>query len=151
MDTTVDHFTPLALRMRGNEPANIKKDIKRLFPQLNEETSVFRPTWISKLSTTYKVNSFVIIGSNGLDPFFGRIEDFFGHIEDFFVISDFVVFLVSIFDVLYFDDHYHTYAISLTSGKSVISLSELPDYNVYHSHKLLDGTDYITLKHYFLS
>jgi len=49
-----------------DKPADIKHNVKGLFPQLNEESSVFCPAWISKLSTSYKVNSSLIIGSNGL-------------------------------------------------------------------------------------
>lgn len=58
-----------------DKPDNVKHALKRLFPQLNEETDVFRPKWIRKLSTTYKENSFVIIQSDGLDPIFGHIDD----------------------------------------------------------------------------
>lgn len=126
------------------ETSCIRDALKELFPQLNEQTSVFRPKWICKLSTMYKEKSFIIIGSDGLDPVFGRIEDIL------VIAGDYVLFVVVVFNVLYFESHYHAYALSITSNKKVVSLSNLSDYNVYHSHKMSDGLSYITLKYYFL-
>ena len=43
--------------------------------------------------------------------------------------------------VIYFDSHYHAYAICHTSKRSIIS--NILDHNVYHGHVLSDGLTYM--------
>ena len=49
----------------------------------------------------------MIVQSDGLDPIFGQIN------EILVIGGDSVIFGVSVCKVLYFDDHYHAYVISV--------------------------------------
>lgn len=128
-----------------NESEDIREYLRQMYPQLCETSTLFRPRWVCKQSTTYRAdNTFVITQSDGLDPIFGQVNDVL------VIGGDFVLFVLSMCKVLHFDDHYHAYAISITACKQIVSLSALLDYNVYHAHKLSDGLSYISLKYYFL-
>lgn len=59
------------------------------------------------------------------------------------------IFILFQCKTLYFDDHYHAYAISATSNRVIIS--DFYDFNIFHAHKLSDGQLYIALKYHFLS
>lgn len=128
-----------------DEPEEIKDCIEKTCLHVNEATPVYRPAWVCRQSTIYKEKAFVIIKSDGLDPIFGRIDDVL------VIDVDYVMFVLSVVNILHFDDHFHAYAISVTATKKLLSLSDLPDYNVYHCHKMLDGLSYITLKYFFIS
>ena len=117
-------------------------DVQRnLFSSI--DCKVFRPTWICDNGILYKCNNtYVIVGSDGLDPIFGQLD------ELLVVGGNMVIFIASICKVLYFNSRYHAYSFSVTAQKS--AFSSLYDHNVYHAHMLSDGL-YITLKHYFMS
>ena len=125
------------------ETVDVQAGVLGVFPQINEETTIFHPKWVSRHGTLYKNNNvYVIIKSDGLDPVFGRLE------ELMVLGGNCVIFILSLCSVLFFDDHYHSYAISVTPQR--LFLSKLHDHKVYHGHKLKNGHTYITLKHYFL-
>ena len=70
----------------------------------------------------------IIIGSDGLNLF-----------DDLLVVGgDMIIFHVT---VLYFDSHFHSYVISITSQQSLFSV--ILDHNVYHGHTLADGQIYV--------
>ena len=133
------------LSLVQGESKDIKENLQKIYPELCDSSTVFRPRWVCKQSTTYKADAFVIVQSDGLDPIFGQIN------EILVIGGDSVIFGVSVCKVLYFDDHYHAYVISVTPCRTVVSLSALLDHNVYHAHKLSDGLSYISLKYYFYS
>ena len=58
-------------------------------------------------------NAYLIVDTDGLDPVFGRLD------EILVIGGDQVVFVASMCKSLYFDDHYHAYAISVTSHRSL--------------------------------
>lgn len=57
-----------------------------------------------------------------------------------------IIFVLLVCSTLYFDDHFHSYAISVTSTKLLVS--DLYDIHVYHAHRLSDGL-YIPLRYHF--
>ena len=66
------------------------------------------------------------------------------------IVSSLLSFIVYECKVLYFDDHYHAYAIELAPNKSVLNADMLYDHNVYHGHKI-NSIVHISLKYYFVS
>ena len=122
------------------EPKNIQENLVKLFSNLDSDTTVFRAKWVSKNGILYQCNNaHVIIDTDRLDPVFGRID------EVLVVGGDQIVFVVSLCKTEYFDGHYHSYVINVTSHRSL--LSTLKDHNVYHGHTLSDGFTYISLKY----
>ena len=80
---------------------------------------------------------------DGLDPIFGRLD------ELMVIGGDSVIFVLSWCEVLFFDDHYHAYAVTVTSQR--LFLSKLLDHNIYHGHKLANGYTYTPLNITFCS
>lgn len=107
------------------------------FPQTSLESTIFRPKWIRKDGILYQANNaYLITGTDGLDPRFS-------YLKEVLVINGYLV--VCLF--VYFDDHYHAYVVNITSQNVITHIDELPDFNVYHSHRLFDGLDYISFKY----
>lgn len=126
-----------------DETHDIQDSLLGLFPQLSLEATVFHPTWVRRNGIQYQSNNtYLVTGSDGLDPVFSRLDDLM------LIGGDMVVFVVSTCKVLYFDSHYHAYVTDVTSHKSLFS--NLLDPSVHHAHKLADGFTYIALKHHFL-
>lgn len=74
---------------------------------------------------------FLIVGTDGLDSVFG-------HLDDVMIVGgSFVVYSLSLCKMLYFEEHHHSYIITVTSTKKLFS--KLWDQNVYHAHKFQDG------------
>lgn len=118
----------------------IQAELSRMVPQLSQEAAVFRPAWININGIRYKCNNaFLLLETDGMDPVFG-------HLDDILVVGgSFVVYCVSLCITLYFEDHYHSYVIEVTSVKKL--LSALWDHNVYHAHQGQDKKLYVTLKY----
>lgn len=126
-----------------DESVDIQMSILREVPNAPIETVIHRPNWVRFDGVLYKNNNaFVIIGSDGLDPRFGCIDDVI------VIGGDMVFFCVKLCEMLYFDDHFHAYAINTTSQKTIVT--KLFDRNVYHCHKLSDDHHYITLNYFFI-
>ena len=87
---------------------------------------------------------FLIKESDGLDPKFVKLE------EILVIGNCLITFIVNECKVLYFDDHYHAYAIELTPNKSILNADMLYDHNIYHGHKI-NSIVHISLKYYFVS
>ena len=68
----------------------------------------------------------------------------------FWLLGSLVVFIVQECKVLYFEDHYHSYAIEILPTKSVVYLENLYDRTVLHGH-MINSIIYVGLKYYFLS
>ena len=132
-----DNSSPLS-----SEPDSLSESILRSNPTLDASSSVFRPSWVLYERVLYKANNcFLIKESDGLDPKFVKLE----------VIGNcLITFIVNECKVLYFDDHYHAYAIELTPNKSVLNADMLYDHNIYHGHKV-NSIVHISLRYYFVS
>ena len=89
--------------------------LQQLFPQLSQESTICRPAWVKVDGIVYKANNaYLVLGTDGLDPIFGRLDDIL-------VINNSVVaFSVAKCKTLYFDEHYHAYAIRITSEQLLI-------------------------------
>ena len=116
-----------------------KSHIAQTYFSIKSRYHYFRPQWVKKDGILYKSNNaYLIIGTDGLDPVFG-------HLDDILVAANhLIIFQVSLCRVLYFDDHYHAYVITVTSDQKLYN--KLLDYNVHHAHRLCSGT-YLTLKY----
>ena len=74
----------------------------------------------------------------------------FSRVEEILVIGgDFIIFLVTVYDTVYFDSHYHAFVIPITPRKSLIQIEQILDPGVLHAHVLSEGWSYITLKFNF--
>lgn len=122
-------------------PHNIQNSLMSLIPNLNSETKVTHPTWVKCLGRTVKRNAFIVTGSDGFYPAFAKVVDIL-------VLVDVVVLCVSHCNVLYYDDHYHAYAISPSIDESFLCFSELKVNTILHAHRKADVL-YIYLKEYF--
>lgn len=79
---------------------------------------VVHPKWVKCLGKTIKINAYIVRGSDGLHPTFGKIIDIL-------VLVDIVVLHVSHYTVEYFDNHFHSYAITPSVDQSYLCFSEL--------------------------
>lgn len=86
-------------------------------------------------------NCYVIIGSDGLNPIFGRVDDIL-------VLGGDLCILVTHCKVDYFDDHYHAYVIHPSPDRSYVFKDNLRKSCILHVHKR-HGVSYIYLKYYF--
>ena len=136
----------------GNLPSSLSCESDNVKTMLTESNStidlastVFRPSWVRSDGIMYKANNcFLIESSDGLDPIFVKLE------EILVIGNCLVTFIVRKCIVLYFEDHYHSYAIEILPTKSLVSLDSLYDHTVLHGH-VINGVVYVALKHYFLS
>ena len=127
-----------------DETKDVQDALIKIFPQISFEATIFRPAWIKKDGILYKNNNaYVITGFDGLDPVFSRVE------EILVIGGDFITFLVTVYNTLYFDSHYHAFVIAITPRKSLIQIEHILDPGVLHAHVLSDGLSYITLKYHF--
>jgi hypothetical protein len=121
-----------------SETDDMKASLSNITPDIGPECCIFHPTWICKDSITYKPNNcFLVKGTDGLDPVFVCL------LELLVLHGSLVVFIVQ---VLYYDEHFHSYVIQSTPTRSAIM--NLYDPNVYHSQKCNDLL-FISLKSYF--
>lgn len=102
---------------------------------------ISRPTWAKQNGSLIKRGVFVIIGSDGLHPIFGKVEELL-------VILNTLVLLVHVVKTQYFDDHYHTFVVEVTADQSLLFFGNLNNYSMLHFHKK-DGLFYTYLKQFF--
>ena len=126
-----------------SEPLSVKANIQLLFPNISEHVMVSRPVWVKCSGSLVKKGAYLITGSDGLHPIFGKVEELL-------VLSDALVLLVHLVKTLYFDDHYHAYVVTVTAEQSYLLFDSLNTYAILHAHKK-DGLLYIYLKHFFES
>ena len=73
-------------------------------PTIDLALSVFRPSWVRYDGIMCKANNcFLIKACDGLDPVFVKLV----------IGNSLVTFIVQVCNVLYFEDHYHSYAIEV--------------------------------------
>ena len=129
------------LSLVKDETNNIQASLTTAIPNLSLESTIFRPRWVEQNGITYQSNNaYLITGSDGLDPIFSRLDSLI------VVGGDLVVFVTSQCEVLYFDSHFHSYVISVTSNQLLFTTQSLLDHNVYHGHKF-KGLTYLTLRY----
>ena len=127
------------------ESENLTASILKSDPTIDLASSVFRPSWVRYEGILYKPNNcYLIKASDGLDPIFVKLN------EILVIGNSLVVFIVQECKVLYFEDHYHSYAIEILPAKSVVYLENLYDRTVLHGH-MINSIIYVGLKYYFLS
>ena len=86
----------------------------------------------------YKVNnSYLVVDTDGLDPVFGRLNNIL------IVSNSLIVFQVIKCETLFFEAHYHAYAIT----SEQLLYTKLLCYDVYHAHTLSNGYSYVSLKY----
>lgn len=143
LDTPIESGPCAAPVVVSCEPLSVQRSLKALIPCLSSETFVSRPYWIKKNGLTFKrSNCYVLIGSDGLNPIIGKVDDIL------VLVGDVCVLLVSHCIVDYYDKHYHAYVIQITPDKSYVCIDALRDPCILHSHKR-DGCNFVYLKHYF--
>ena len=123
-----------------NENKNLQQSLQLEIPQLSLEATICRPTWVKINGILYKLNnSYLVVDKDGLDPVFG-------HLHDILIVSNsLVVFQVIKCETLFFEAHYHAYAIKPTSEQ--LLYTKLLCYDVHHAHTLNNGYSYVSLKH----
>ena len=122
------------------ESSTLKEGIATVVPFLSMDSMVFRPTWVCYQGIKYVANCFLIKGSDDLNPIFVQL------CEILVISSNLVTFVLLDCNVLYFDDHFHSYVVEI---KSIITMDNLYDCNVYHAHRI-SGSFYVSLKYYFV-
>ena len=99
-----------------DESGNIQESLPEVISSLRLEATVFHSTWVRRNGIQYQSNNaYLNTGSNGLDPVFSRVD------ELMMIGGDMIIFVVSIFKVLYFDSHYHAYVINVTSVRPLLT------------------------------
>ncbi len=126
-----------------DEPLSIKANLLTLFSSvsISDYTMISRPTWAKRNGSLIKLGAFVITGSDGLHPTFGKVEELL-------VILDMLVLLVRSVKTQYFDDHFHAFVVEITVDQCFLLFDNLSNHSVLHSHKK-DGLLYVYLKQFF--
>lgn len=123
------------------EPRHIREALFSLIQGIHAETTVVRPTWVKTEGITIKKGAYIITGSDGMHPIFGKVLDLL-------VLLNMVVIEVMLCPVEYFDSHYHAYSVIRSQNMSYVLFSNLTDKSVLHAHRKC-GNLFIFLKHYF--
>ena len=130
----------------GDKNGTLIQSFLNVLPSMSLETTIFNATWAKKDGIRYCTNnSYVITGSDGTDPIFGRIVDLYVACEN-------VVFLYcQQCNTDYFDDHFYSYVITESHVKFIVAVENLLSPFVLHGHKLFDNTSetYVTPKYYY--
>ena len=134
--------TRLALLLSG-ESDNLRTTVIQSIPTIDTASSVFCPSWACYEGILYKSNNcFLTKVCDGLDPVFVEIS-VIGNKS-----SCNINFIVQECKILYFEDHYHSYARELLPAKSVVYLEGLYDRTVLHGHTI-NSIVHVGLKYYF--
>ena len=97
------------------ETKDFQESLASLFLQISLEVTLFRTKWVHQKGVLYKCNNaYLITKLDELDPLFGHLD------ETVIVGGNLIVFVVSMCKVMYFDSHYHAYAIKVTSHRSLL-------------------------------
>ena len=119
--------------------------LKTILPFIDNASLIFRPSWVKKNGITYRSNNaYLIIGSLDTQPKFGLI------LNVLIVSSDIIIFHVQCYNLLCYDDHFHSFVITPSPNQQLVPLSDLLSPFVIHSHILFDGsnTTYVRPKHW---
>ena len=129
----------------SDESDDLRTMIIQSNPTIDTASSVFRPSWACYEGILYKPNNcFLIKACDGLDPVFVKL------VEILVIGNSLVTFIVQECKILYFEDHYHSYALELLPAKSIVYLEGLYDRTVLHGHTI-NSIVHVGLKYYFLS
>ena len=126
----------------------LQDKIYDILPGISNETPVFNTHWVKKYGILYHNNNcFVLQGSDGLNPVFGKIIDIF------VLGGDLVLLHLQCYRTRYYDEHFHSFVVYPTPNTSVVNCEQLDNWYVLNSHKLFDGSSevYIALKHAFVA
>lgn len=99
-----------------DEIPDIQEGLRKLM-EISPDSSVFHPRWVRKDGITYKDDVFLITGYDGLDPIFSQLD------ELLVVGGDLIVFIVHSCTTLFFDSHYHAYAVENQSQRELYNKS----------------------------
>ena len=130
-----------------DESPDVQCAILKIFPNASLDIKLIHTKWVKYLGTEYKsgaADTYVILGSDGLDPVFAKLMSII------IVGTDFVIFDVMLCTCLYFSEHFHSYVVNTTTNRNLVSCYSLYDHYVYHGHQLSDNLTYISLRYYFM-
>lgn len=132
-------------RALSEQPESLANLIRQSLPEISSDVTVFSPNWVKKNGIHYSNNnSYVIIGTDGINPSFGRI------IDSYLVSGD--LLLLHLYRCQnYFDDHFHSYVVTETANMSMMCIENLLSPWILHGHKLFTDNHetYVTLNHLF--
>ena len=75
LDTPIETGPCLKPTSVDSEPQHVQESLKAIIPGLNGEASLCQPTWVKTDGLNFKQSiCYVIIGSDGLHPVFGRAD-----------------------------------------------------------------------------
>lgn len=127
------------------EPIALQTMLKTVLPFVDSSTLIFRPSWVKKNGITYKSNNAYLIigGSDDTEPKFGRI------LNILILGGDVIVFHVQCYNVVYYDDHFHSFVIVSSINQKLVPFANLFSPFVIHSHVSFDGSNtiYVRPKH----
>ena len=141
LEKTVECGPCTKLLPLSSEPDHVQDSLKLLLSASSSETQVSYPKWLKISGITIKKNAFVIIGSDGFHPVFGKVVDILNIVGE-------VILHVFRYIVDYFDNHFHAYVVCATSESSYVHFDSLADTSVLHAHKIGEYL-YVYLKRYF--
>ena len=130
----------------SEQPESLANLICQTLPDISSDVTVFSPNWVKKNGVYYSNNnSYLIIGTDGINPSFGRI------INLYLVSSDLLLFHLYQCQTLYFDDNYNSYVVTDTAAMSIVCTENLLSPWILHGHKLFTDNreSYVTLNHLF--
>lgn len=123
------------------EPENVQSLLTEQY-LLTEESIMVTLSFATYNGITYKLNSFVLLTYDALQPLFGKITTIIKieNGEILLVLKEFVT--------AYYDSHYRAFCITEHSSQCVFSMTRLRYYSIYHVRHTFDKDNklYLTLK-----
>lgn len=122
-----------------DEAVDIRQELNSL---VSDDVLICHPSWVQHFNSTFK-KFCVIVVSYGVFPTFGKVQDLM------VLPGGEVVFYVTLYETLYFDDHYHAFVILPTANTKCVLLSTLQYSFVLHPYTNfnMDGNYYVVLKY----
>lgn len=127
------------------------EDIRAFFTSSGVPTpdTVRHPNWIKFDYLHIKKFACLYLGNEDMYPKFGKIVDAFTMPNNTSKPSYAV--RIQHFETLYYDSHFAAYAVNLLSSFSILLLTSLPPFPLFHSHKAFNSSvTYIILKQYVM-
>ena len=108
---------------------------------------VKHPNWIKFDHLHIKKFACLYLGNGDIYPNFGKIVDIFA-MSDIDYKQSYAIHIQH-FETLYYDSHFAAYAVILLPSFSILSLTSLPLFPLFHSHKAFTSSvTYIVLRQY---
>ena len=139
---TLEKSSKAQLMPLNEEDLYVQNEILRRLPDIDLDTQVAHPKWVTLQSSKLCSGVFVLLKNDDMTPLFGKVLDVI------LIVGDIVLLCVQHYYGSLFHAHYHSFEISTRGTISAVFVDELEDHRPVHSTSTFVTSDrslYITL------